>query len=135
MDDATGDVLGEHEGAYAFTVGQRRGLRLGRPATDARPRYVLGIEPVSRTVRVGPAEALDVVGLTAADLTYTGPVVGCDVQLRAHGEVLPATVVPGPDATADVRLGAPARGVAAGQAVVLYEGDRVLGGGRIVSTR
>jgi tRNA-specific 2-thiouridylase len=135
VDDATGDVLGEHDGAYAFTVGQRRGLRLGRPATDARPRYVLGIEPVSRTVRVGPAEALDVAALSAADLTYTGPVVECDVQLRAHGDVLPATVTPGPDATADIVLGAPARGVAAGQAVVLYAGDRVLGGGRIVSTR
>jgi tRNA-specific 2-thiouridylase len=84
---------------------------------------------------VGSAEALDVVGLTAADLTYTGPAVDCEVQLRAHGVVLPATVTPGPDSTADVELAEPARGVAAGQAVVLYHGDRVLGGGRIVSTR
>jgi tRNA-specific 2-thiouridylase len=135
VDDATGDVLGEHVGAYAFTVGQRRGLRLGRPAADARPRYVLGIEPVSRTVRVGPAEALDVVGLSATDLTYAGPRVECEVQLRAHGGVLPATVTPGPAGAADVELGAPARGVAPGQAVVLYDGDRVLGGGRIVATR
>jgi tRNA-specific 2-thiouridylase len=57
------------------------------------------------------------------------------VQLRAHGGVLPATVTPGPEATAVVELSAPARGVAAGQAVVFYDGDRVLGGGRIVSTR
>jgi tRNA-specific 2-thiouridylase len=96
---------------------------------------VLGIEPVSRTVRVGPAEALDVVGLSATDLTYAGPRVECEVQLRAHGGVLPATVTPGPAGAADVELGAPARGVAPGQAVVLYDGDRVLGGGRIVATR
>ena len=57
------------------------------------------------------------------------------MQLRAHSGVLPATVTPGPEATADVELQAPARGVAAGQAVVFYDGDRVLGGGRIVSTR
>ena len=138
VDDATGDVLGRHDGAYAFTIGQRRGLRLGRPAADHRPRYVLGIEPVQRTVRVGPAEALDVTGLTAADATYTGPAVRCDVQLRAHSGVVPATVAAagGPDAALlDVTLHEPARGVAAGQAVVLYDGDRVLGGGRVTATR
>ena len=135
VDDATGDVLGEHDGAYAFTVGQRRGLRLGRPAADGQPRYVLGIEPVSRTVRVGPAAALDVVGLSATDMTYTGPTVECEVQLRAHGAVLPATVESGIGRDGRRRARRAARGVAAGQAVVLYDGDRVLGGGRIVSTR
>ena len=54
--DTSGAVLGEHDGAYAFTVGQRRGLRVGTPADDGRPRYVLDIEPVTRTVTVGPAE-------------------------------------------------------------------------------
>src|ERR1700729_2245885 len=64
--DQSGAVLGEHDGAYAFTVGQRRGLRIGRPAADGRPRYVLDIEPVTRTVTVGPAEDLDVTEITAA---------------------------------------------------------------------
>jgi tRNA U34 2-thiouridine synthase MnmA/TrmU len=46
-------VLGEHDGAYAFTVGQGRGLRIGDPAGDGRPKYVVDIEPVTRTVTVG----------------------------------------------------------------------------------
>ena len=48
---------GRHDGTYAFTIGQRRGLRLGRPAPDGKPRFVLDIEPVSGTVTVGPARA------------------------------------------------------------------------------
>ena len=56
--DADGTVLGSHEGAFGFTVGQRKGLRLDRPAPDGNPRYVLSIEPVSNTVTVGPADAL-----------------------------------------------------------------------------
>src|SRR5712692_4340817 len=63
--DADGQVIGSHQGSYGFTIGQRRGLRLGGPAPDGRPRYVLDIEPVSGTVRVGPAESLDTDQLTA----------------------------------------------------------------------
>src|SRR5438132_468808 len=63
--DQSGAVLGEHDGAYAFTVGQRRGLRVGRPAGDGKPRYVLDIEPVTRTVTVGPAEGLDTGEITS----------------------------------------------------------------------
>nr|MDT0664580.1 tRNA 2-thiouridine(34) synthase MnmA [Micromonospora sp. DSM 115978] len=60
VDAATGEQLGVHQGSYGFTVGQRRGLRLGRPAPDGKPRYVLDISPATSTVTVGPAEALDV---------------------------------------------------------------------------
>src|SRR5687767_4211780 len=60
VDAASGEVLGRHDGAYAYTVGQRRGLRLERPAPDGRPRYVLSITPMTNTVTVGPAEALEV---------------------------------------------------------------------------
>ena len=90
--DQSGAVLGEHDGAYAFTVGQRRGLRVGHPADDGRPRYVLDIEPVTRTVTVGPAEGLDVTEITATRPVWTGCAPpteprDCLVQLRAHGEV------------------------------------------------
>src|ERR1700756_5000319 len=90
--DRSGAVLGEHDGAYAFTVGQRRGLHVGTPADDGRPRYVLDIEPVTRTVTVGPAEGLDVTEITATRPVWTGcaPLAeprDCLVQLRAHGEV------------------------------------------------
>ena len=129
VDALTGAEVGRHAGAYGFTVGQRRGLDLRVPAADGRPRYVLAVEPVTRTVTVGPAEALDTWELRAQRPVWTGPELAlpleCDVQLRAHGGVLPARV----DAAGDgwsLALGAPARGVAAGQAAVLYDGDRVL---------
>ena len=70
VDAATGEELGRHAGAYAYTVGQRRGLRLGRPAPDGKPRFVLDISPVTRTVTVGPAEALDVAGVTGARVVW-----------------------------------------------------------------
>src|SRR6202167_4572723 len=58
--DTEGQVLGQHDGAFGFTIGQRKGLRIGHPAGDGKPRYVLDIEPVSGTVTVGPRERLDV---------------------------------------------------------------------------
>ena len=70
--DQAGAVVGEHEGAYSFTVGQRRGLRVGTPAGDGKPRYVLDIEPVTRTVTVGPAEGLDVTEIIATRPVWTG---------------------------------------------------------------
>jgi tRNA-specific 2-thiouridylase len=137
VDASTGEVLGEHRGAYAYTVGQRRGLRLARPAPDGRPRYVLSITPVTRTVTVGPAEALDVstvLGDRPVWTTDEPTPVECDVQLRAHGETVPATVtLDGDRLTA--RLHRPARGIAPGQAVVAYRpdpvGDVVLGSATI----
>jgi tRNA-specific 2-thiouridylase len=134
VDAATGEQLGEHDGAYAFTVGQRRGLRLGRPAADGRPRYVLDISPVTSTVTVGPAEALDVTHLVAerAVWSHEEP-VSCMAQVRAHGSVVPATAE-GRGNELLVTLHEPVRGTAPGQAVVLYDDDRVLGGGNIVST-
>jgi tRNA-specific 2-thiouridylase len=134
--DTSGTVLGSHDGAYAFTVGQRRGLHLDRPAADGRPRYVLGISPVDRTVTVGPAEALDVRMLEATESTYAGPVVECRAQIRAHGAAVPARAE-SVGSRLRVRLHEPVRGMAPGQAVVLYAedvaGDRVIGGGRVVS--
>jgi len=134
VDAVTGDVVGSHDGAYAFTVGQRRGLRLGVPAADGKPRYVLDVSPVTREVTVGPAELLDVDVVTAEAPTWCGdaprsPFSGL-AQLRAHGEPLPCTATVEDDALV-VRLHEPARGVAPGQTVVLYDGDRVVGSATI----
>src|SRR5690349_9444714 len=60
-----GTQLGSHDGTYGFTIGQRKGLRVGAPAGDGRPRYVLDIEPASRTVTVGPRDSLDVGDIAA----------------------------------------------------------------------
>jgi tRNA-uridine 2-sulfurtransferase len=137
--DADGTVLGSHNGAYGFTVGQRKGLHVDRPAADGRPRYVLSIEPVSSTVTVGPADALGVREITAIRPVWTGcepPVspIECSVQLRAHGEVHPCTAQVSGDEL-HVYLTGQARGVAAGQAAVLYDGDTVLGSATISATR
>jgi tRNA-specific 2-thiouridylase len=128
--DADGMVIGSHNGSYAFTVGQRKGLQIGTPAPDGRPRYVLDIEPVSNTVTVGPADALDVVDIDAERAIWTGcpaptAAIDCLVQLRAHGDPYPATAwAVGNELR--IRLTQPARAVAPGQAAVLYEGDVVL---------
>jgi tRNA-uridine 2-sulfurtransferase len=133
--DTEGRVVGRHNGSYGFTVGQRKGLGLGTPAPDGRPRYVLDIEPVSNTVTVGPAEALSADDIEARRPVWSGcrPPAGtidCLVQLRAHGHVHPASARLDGD-TLRISLNEPARGVAAGQAAVLYEGDTVLGSATI----
>jgi tRNA-specific 2-thiouridylase len=129
--DREGAVLGSHDGAYAFTVGQRRGLPLGGGTPEAR--YVLSVEPVSRTVVVGPRAALGVTSLTCTGSTYAGGARVCDVQLRAHGDAVRAVVSAQGDELA-IELHAPAYGVAPGQAAVLYDGDAVLGGAWISAT-
>jgi tRNA-specific 2-thiouridylase len=143
VDAATGEELGRHDGAYAFTVGQRRGLRLGRPAPDGRPRFVLDVSPVTRTVTVGPAEALEVTVVTGdRAVWHVQPhrgVLECQAQLRAHGAPVPARVS-ADEGAVEVVLLEPVRGVAAGQAVVLYapdpeRGDLVLGAATVTATR
>jgi tRNA-uridine 2-sulfurtransferase len=136
--DEDGTVLGEHAGAYRFTVGQRKGLRVDRPAPNGGPRYVLSIEPVSNTVTVGPPEALTVREITAIRPVWTGceppsVPIECSVQLRAHGEVYSCVAaLSGDDLCIELREAA--RAVAPGQAAVLYDGDTVLGSATISAT-
>jgi tRNA-uridine 2-sulfurtransferase len=138
--DLDGVPVGEHDGTFGFTIGQRRGLRVGHPAPDGEPRYVLDIEPVTRTVTIGPKAALDVDEITGERPVWTGcpaPAPGetrrCLVQLSAHGRPAECVAwVAGGELR--VRLRRPARGVARGQAAVLYDGDRVLGSATISGT-
>ena len=141
VDDDSGEVLGQHAGTYGYTIGQRKGLRIGRPAPDGKPRFVLDIEPVSGTVTVGPRERLAVHSLRAIRPRWCGAVPGVlegpdvTVQLRAHGEELPATVRHDEAAgTVEVELHEPAFGIAPGQAVVVYDGTRVVGSATISAT-
>ncbi|MFT3970367.1 MAG: hypothetical protein QM695_08805 [Micropruina sp.] len=125
-----------HTGSHQFTVGQRRGLHLGVPAADGRPRYVLGIEPAGNRVVVGPHEALavgviDGIRPSWAEQPAYGPWRGL-VQVRAHGEPLPATIDGRPDGIT-VTLDTPAHSIAPGQAVVCYDGNRVVGSATIAS--
>jgi tRNA-specific 2-thiouridylase len=128
VDALTGAVVGTHDGAYGFTIGQRRGLALTAPAADGRPRYVLGLEPVTRTVTVGPRGALDVQEIRAERPGWLAPrplPLASTVQLQAHGTPSPCVVHAEGDGWR-VELASPVVRPAPGQAAVLYEGDRVL---------
>ena len=129
--DRDGDVVGTHEGAHAFTVGQRRGLRLGVPAPDGKPRFVLEVRPVSNTVVVGPKEALAIAEIAGERFSWAGAApaaseFACEVQIRAHADPVPARAQvtdAGVRVVPDVALD----GVAPGQSAVIYVGTRVLG--------
>ncbi len=135
---SSGEVLGSHDGTFGFTIGQRKGLRLGRPAPDGKPRYVLDIEPVSGRVTVGSRDELTVNGLVATKPRWCGTVpaseLECTVQLRAHGDEhrAKARVV---GHQVEIDLLEPASGVAPGQAAVIYAGSRVVGSATITRTR
>ena len=145
--DAQGTELGEHRGAHAYTVGQRRGLHIGRPAPDGKPRFVLEIRPKTNEVVVGPEALLSIdvmegirpswaglppreVAAMAEDVDGRSDEFPVTVQVRAHGDPVPArawlTRQDGQQRLC-VRLDEPQRGVAPGQTMVLYQGTRVLG--------
>ncbi len=134
--DADGTVLGAHGGAFGFTVGQRKGLNLSRPSATGEPRYVLSIQPKSNTVVVGGADELQVDEVRCGRPVWlAGQAVGdfeCQVQLRAHGMVSRARISASGGSLIAV-LHEPQRGVAAGQALVMYDGDRVIGSATITA--
>jgi len=136
--DVTGAKVGEHAGSHRFTVGQRRGLQLGRPAADGEPRFVLSITPTTNTITVGPRDALAIKIIDAIKPTWTDRPVDAEwsgqVQIRAHGQPMDA-MVQVQDEHLAVRLDVAVTGVAPGQAVVLYAGSRVVGSATISATQ
>ena len=139
VDVETGEVVAHHEGAHAFTIGQRRGLGIRVPAPDGAARYVVDVDIVSSTVSVGPPQLLDIEGIEGSHLTWTGTALTGEpapvmAQVRAHGAAVPgrARVV---DGVLVVELDEPIRGLAPGQTVVLYDGTRVVGSATVDGTR
>ena len=132
--DAQGNKLGSHQGTHGFTIGQRKGLKIGTPAADGKPRFVLDISPVDRTVTVGSREELAVEGLTASRPRWCGPAptnrMTAKAQLRAHGDEVSVTAWLDGDQV-QVEFTEPTSAVAPGQAVVLYDGTRVIGSATI----
>ncbi|MDT0213620.1 tRNA 2-thiouridine(34) synthase MnmA [Rothia sp. ARF10] len=140
VDADSGEVVGTHQGAYGFTVGQRRGLGLDRSALDGDPRYVVGVDAPTNRVLIGTSDLLGVDLLTADHARWCGPAPTSDVrvgaQVRAHGEEVAAwaRVDDTDPEVVHVRLDSRLRGVAPGQSVVLYEGTRVVGSATIAAT-
>jgi tRNA-uridine 2-sulfurtransferase len=133
--DQSGKKIGEHKGAYTYTIGQRKGLGLSVAAPDGSPRFVLKIEPVTNTVVVGAREELAVSKLFGEKTIWCGPAVGAAplrgfVQVRAHGAALDCSYYfDGERLVAE--LVEPLLGIANGQAMVIYDGDRVVGSATI----
>jgi tRNA-specific 2-thiouridylase len=137
--DQGGKKLGEHKGAYTYTIGQRRGLALTVPDPTGEPRYVLKIEPKSNTVVVGSHDALAVSKISATPPTWCGPIPEINkalrgfAQVRAHGAPLACDYkFDGTNLIAN--LDEPVFGLATGQALVIYDNDRVVGSGTICET-
>ena len=132
--DTAGNVVGHHEGYQQFTVGQRKGLGIA----FGTPRYVVGVEPATRRVIVGTREDLMEGSLEADRLNWLIDDVPtrftCHAQIRSQHHSAAAEVEVLDADRIRVRFAEPQFGIAPGQAVVLYDGDRVMGGGWIDST-
>ncbi|OWK40606.1 tRNA-specific 2-thiouridylase MnmA [Fimbriiglobus ruber] len=126
-----GSVLGEHDGIDRFTVGQRKGLGVAA----GKKRFVLEIVPETNTVVVGDPADLLAGGLVASRINWlvdppTEP-LACAAKIRYRHSPCAATIRATPDGGAEVRFSEPQTAVTPGQAVVFYDGARVLGGGWI----
>jgi tRNA-specific 2-thiouridylase len=130
-----GRELGRHDGTIHFTIGQRRGLGIGG---EVEPLYVVATEPEQARVIVGPREALAVTRIALAGLNWLAEesdgddTIDIEAKIRSTAIAVPARLHRrSGEASARLELTTPEYGVAAGQAGVLYRGERLLGGGWI----
>ncbi|MFQ5735818.1 MAG: tRNA 2-thiouridine(34) synthase MnmA [Thermodesulfobacteriota bacterium] len=134
--DAGGRVLGAHNGLHNYTIGQRKGINL-----SGGPFYVLGMETGTNRLVVGPPEGLYSSGLVAGDMNWIDGAAGAQaagkgldgvsVKIRYRHPGVASSIRVGADGRASVVFSKPQKAVTPGQAVVLYRGDEVLGGGWI----
>lgn len=128
--DLDGNVVGRHRGVATVTIGQRKGLGVAL----GEPRHVVDVIPETATVVLGRREDLAVTSVSVEQVTWVdGPPFDggtVQVQYRAHGDAVPAGFHGGRLVFAEIQFG-----VAPGQTVAFYDGDRVLGGGVIESTQ
>ena len=136
----TGAVLGTHKGVLHYTVGQRRGLEIGGLA---EPLYVTELDAPMARVIVGPKRLLAVSAARLVETNRIGPMppkdLGLPLTAKVRSLAKPVPIVLdgplGDGLATTIRFAAPEYGVAAGQAAVIYAGDRVLGGGWIAGTQ
>ncbi|MFZ0217541.1 MAG: tRNA 2-thiouridine(34) synthase MnmA [Candidatus Dormiibacterota bacterium] len=131
--DTTGRTLGVHRGTPLYTIGQRGGLG---DLSEPGPWYVVDVDASRNLLTVGRREELARHEVELEEVTFIGEVptgpISCEARLRYHAAPLRATYAPGGEGHGRLRLDEPFLGPAPGQAGVLYEGSRVLGGGTIV---
>ena len=132
--DMRGVEVGRHDGLPLYTIGQRRGLGIAA----AEPLYVTQLDVARNALVVGPKAALERQALSAGGFTFVGgswpsAPFDCLAQIRSHAAPVPARAIPREPGRIDVEFVHPQRAITPGQAVVLYDGDTVLGGGRINS--
>lgn len=130
--DLEGREVGRHQGLPLYTIGQRRGLGIA----TGQPMYVVALDVARNAVIVGPESALRRASLRAERITFvsggwTDTPFDCLAQIRAHADAVPARVIPIEPGTVEVHFEHPQRAVTPGQAIVFYDGEVVLGGGRI----
>jgi len=131
--DIDGNVVGQHDGYYQFTIGQRRGLQAGGNSERA---YVIDVNAFTKRVTIGPASALERSELMAERVHWISgetpaKTVNVQARVRSRAADVEATVNPIGGGRARVQFAHKLRAVAPGQAVVFYDGDRCLGGGWI----
>ncbi len=129
IQDSTGQLLGQHEGLAAYTIGQRKGLNI----SGAEPLYVLALKPRENTLVVGPADELGRNCCRVENIHYISGRVPCrpfraEAQIRYRAQPAPVTVHPLPRGQAEVRFDTRQRDITPGQFLVLYEAEVVLGG-------
>ena len=132
--DRNGRVLGTHHGLPRYTIGQRRGLGIAAES----PLYVVAIDPERNALVVGPDEALlstELVAIDASYVTGTPPTDGAclDAKIRYRSPAVAVTYHRIDSGRFRLTFETPQRAVTPGQLAVLYDGDRLLGGGTIVS--
>ena len=130
--DKSGNILGTHNGIINYTIGQRKGL-----GAFGKPMFVTGINAADNTVTIGENGSQYSRGLVADRLNFiaveelTEP-MRADVKIRFRAKEQPATVTPNGDGTVTVIFNEPQRSVTPGQGAVFYDGDIIIGGGRII---
>lgn len=133
-----GTLLGRHQGIIHYTIGQRKGLFIGGRSDSSEPLYVVRLDPDAHQVIVGPKEALAQTHFRLTDLNWIGdteahPEMICTVKIRSSQAPLSARLSIRPPHQGLVALDSPEYGISPGQACVIYDGTRVLGGGWIQS--
>ncbi len=132
--DKEGNILGKHNGIINYTVGQRKGL-----GAFGKPMFVTSMNAEDNTVTIGENGSQYGIGFIADKLNFIPfdtleNSIRAEVKIRFRAKEQPALITPNSDGTVTVIFDEPQRSITPGQSAVFYDGDLVIGGGRIIKT-